>query len=75
MPRPQFTLRVMLVLMLAVACFFGGIRFERERRRLAAEAAAKRADTVRVYPVIGPARLITLPDGTKQLQPVPAESE
>src|SRR5579863_2039514 len=33
MPRPQFTLRALLVLMLAVACFFGGIRFERERER------------------------------------------
>ena len=31
MPRPQFTLRALLVLLLAVACFFGGIRFERER--------------------------------------------
>ena len=27
----QFTLRALLVLLLAVACFFGGIRFERER--------------------------------------------
>jgi hypothetical protein len=31
MPRPQFTLRALLVLLLAVACWFGGIRFERER--------------------------------------------
>jgi hypothetical protein len=33
MPRPQFTLRALLVLLLAVACFLGGIRFERERQR------------------------------------------
>ena len=33
MPRLQFTLRALLVLLLAVACFFGGIRFEREWRR------------------------------------------
>jgi hypothetical protein len=33
MPRPQFTLRALLVLMLAAGCFFGGMRFERERRR------------------------------------------
>ncbi|HWB14579.1 MAG TPA: hypothetical protein VG826_35470 [Pirellulales bacterium] len=35
MPRPQFTLRALLVAMLVVAAFFGGIRFERERRRRA----------------------------------------
>ena len=40
MPRPQFTLRALLVLLMAVACFFGGIRFEQERRRRAEEAAA-----------------------------------
>ena len=38
-PRPQFTLRALLVTMLVVAAFFGGIRFERERRRRADEAA------------------------------------
>jgi hypothetical protein len=31
--RFQFSLRALLVLILALACFFGGIRFERERRR------------------------------------------
>jgi CheY-like chemotaxis protein len=33
MPRPQFTFRALLVAMLVVACWFGGIWFERERRR------------------------------------------
>ena len=40
MSRPQFTIRALLVLLLAVACFFGGIRFERERRRHEDKAAA-----------------------------------
>lgn len=31
--RFQFSLRALLVLMLAFACFFGGIQFERERKR------------------------------------------
>lgn len=29
----QFSVRAMLILMFGVACFFGGVRFERERRR------------------------------------------
>jgi hypothetical protein len=33
MSRPQFTLRALLIGMLVVAAFFGGIHFERERRR------------------------------------------
>jgi hypothetical protein len=33
MPRPQFTLRALLVAMLVVGAFFGGIWFERERQR------------------------------------------
>ncbi|HVV73535.1 MAG TPA: hypothetical protein VHI52_18825 [Verrucomicrobiae bacterium] len=32
MRRPQFTIRALLVLMLVVAAFFGGIKFEREQR-------------------------------------------
>jgi hypothetical protein len=43
MPRPQFTIRALLVAMLVVAAFFGGVRFERERRRQADEAAAAQA--------------------------------
>ena len=38
MRRPQFTLRALLVLMLAVACFFAGMTFDRERRRRQDEA-------------------------------------
>jgi uncharacterized protein (DUF58 family) len=46
MPRPQFTLRMLLVVMLVVAAFFGGIRFERERRRR--EEAAGKATPIRL---------------------------
>jgi hypothetical protein len=38
--RFQFSLRALLVATFGVACFFGGIGFERERRRRADEAAA-----------------------------------
>ena len=75
MPPFQFTLRVLLVAMLVVAAFFGGIRFERERRRRADEAAAKREDSVRIYPLVGPAKSITLPAGTKHLEPVTVKAE
>jgi len=37
--RFQFSLRALLVVILAVACFVGGIQFERERRRREDEAA------------------------------------
>ena len=47
MPRPQFTLRSLLVAMLVVAAFFGGIHFERERRRRADEARDHDYDQVR----------------------------
>ncbi|HET6884125.1 MAG TPA: hypothetical protein VFI31_28480 [Pirellulales bacterium] len=43
MRRPQFTLRAFLMAMLVVGAFFGGIRFERERRRRADETAASEA--------------------------------
>jgi hypothetical protein len=33
MPRPQFTLRALLVATLVVGAFLGGVHFERERRR------------------------------------------
>jgi hypothetical protein len=63
--RFQFSLRTLLVAMLAVACFFGGIQFERERKRREDEAQpiilpAKpgiltvRPPFTRVYPVEGP---------------------
>jgi hypothetical protein len=38
--RFQFSLRALLMVMLVVAAFFGGIRFERERRRRADEKEA-----------------------------------
>ncbi|HWB11458.1 MAG TPA: hypothetical protein VG826_19665 [Pirellulales bacterium] len=47
MPRPQFTIRALLVLLLAIACFFGGIRFEREWQRRADEKAALASKAVR----------------------------
>jgi hypothetical protein len=43
MRRPQFTIRALLVLLLAVACFFGGIRYEKDRRRREEEAAKRAA--------------------------------
>ncbi|HWB12274.1 MAG TPA: hypothetical protein VG826_23805 [Pirellulales bacterium] len=33
MPRPQFTLRALLVAMLVVGAFFAGVALERERQR------------------------------------------
>ena len=39
MPRPQVTLQALLILLLAVGCFFGGIRLERERQRREDEAS------------------------------------
>ena len=54
MPRPQFTLRALLVLMLAVACFFGGIRFERERRRREEEYRRSARSAPRQKPNYGP---------------------
>jgi len=46
MPRPQFTLRALLVAMLVVGAFFGGAVFgtKRERQRLEAERAAVKQD-------------------------------
>lgn len=54
MPRPQFTLRALLVLMLAVGCFFGGLRYgerrERDQRTREDEARAKKviADMIKL---------------------------
>jgi hypothetical protein len=46
MRRPQFTLRALLVAMLAVACFFGGMAAgeRRERQRLDSQWSAIRAE-------------------------------
>ena len=46
MRRPQFTLRTLLVAMLVVAAFFGGIHFERERRRCREEAIKALGDAM-----------------------------
>ncbi|HJT34543.1 MAG TPA: hypothetical protein VJ783_21105 [Pirellulales bacterium] len=64
MKRPQFTVRALLVLMLVVAAFFGGIRFgerrERDRRTREDDARAKKviadmlkfqADMEEVFPL------------------------
>jgi hypothetical protein len=41
MPRPQFTIRALWILLLVVACFFGGIRFEREPQKQEDELAGQ----------------------------------
>ncbi|HEV7224699.1 MAG TPA: hypothetical protein VGN42_18455 [Pirellulales bacterium] len=63
MRRPQLSIRTRLWLTLVVAAFLGGIAVQR-RLDMPQESA------VSVYPLIGPAKLITLPDGTKILQQV-----
>ena len=69
MPRPfQFSLRALLVAMLVVAAFFGGMAVQRQ-------LSSPKEPAVRMYPLIGPARLITLPDGTKHFETVPVETE
>jgi hypothetical protein len=50
--RFQFSLRALLVAMLVVAAFFGGIRFERERRRREDETARLEADKIRQATVL-----------------------
>jgi hypothetical protein len=42
--RPQFTVRALLVAMLVVAAFVGGIHFERERRRREDDAIARQME-------------------------------
>ncbi len=69
MSRPQFTLRALLALMLAVACWFGGIHFERERQRREDEAAARQ--TMLIPSFHGPDRAfrITLPTYQAGIKP------
>jgi hypothetical protein len=43
--RPQFTLRALLVAILVVGAFLGGIRFERARRAANAKLARKEYST------------------------------
>ena len=70
--RFQFSLRTLLVLILCVACFFGGMSVQRRM-------SSKPEPAVRFYPLIGPAKLATLPDGTKTFerlrQPIETDGE
>ena len=59
MPHPRFTQRALRILLLALACFFGGILFERERQRYDDEAAAKAKAAHR--PVQPPTNLSNIP--------------
>ena len=59
MRRPQFSIRALLVVMLVVAAFFGGIKFEQERRlreEQAAQVPAGRVIKVRMTykPLVSP---------------------
>jgi hypothetical protein len=54
MRRPQFTLRALLVAMLVVAAFFGGIHFERERRRREDEKARSQEPELETIPTLRP---------------------
>lgn len=47
--RFQFSLRGLLVVILVVAAFFGGVHFERERRRCDDAAQGLAADSLRVF--------------------------
>ena len=47
--RFQFSLKTLLVAMLVAAAFFGGIHFERERRRREDAAQGLTADSLRVF--------------------------
>ena len=54
MPRPQLTVRSLLWAMLVVAAFFGGVRFERERRRREEEYRLSAKSAPRQKPNYGP---------------------
>lgn len=62
MPPPQFTLRALLVAMLVVAAFFGGIRFERERRKRADKAETQAATSKARWALTAPAGLPRKPN-------------
>lgn len=50
----EFSIRALLILILGVACFFGGIHFERERKRRENQ-----------LPFIEQAQVYNIPPGTK----------
>jgi hypothetical protein len=68
----KINIQALLVLLLAVACFFGGVRFEREWRRRADEAAAlaaKEATSLGIEPnVVIDIPIIVVPDDAGQEQ-------
>jgi hypothetical protein len=47
MPRPQFTLRALLVLMLVVGAFLGGVIYGRHETRRELEEAFQEAEATR----------------------------
>ena len=67
MPRPQFTLRSLLVAILAVAAFFGGMQFERElerRRRKLLDSSDLQIQVPQGYVSFVNGKLaVTFPDG------------
>lgn len=65
MPRPQFRLKTLLWLMLCVACFLGGMAFQ---RRLDKPVYAE-LDASKVLIIPGsPSKTMTMPDGSHWLR-------
>lgn len=56
MPRPQFSLKTMLWLMVVVAAFCAGIRFEREWKARRSRTASPAAKPIFGPPIKPPAR-------------------
>ena len=68
MPRPQFTLRALLVAMLVVGAFFGGMEWQRRAMRPVIFWERKAGDE-RVGEYLRIDTLV-LPDGTRWFRPV-----
>ena len=60
MPRPQFTVRTLLVTMLVVAAFFGGMAVQRHRGEPMIMTAPRQAGSQDPY-----WQTLVMPDGTK----------